>query len=109
MTALHVAALASSCSIVKWLVTAGAAVDVRNAKGATALMFATEEGLCAKVEVLLLSVAEPRLTDKYGSTMVCIAQRKGSWPALRNLQNAVPVPVAQEKEVLVDIEGHERS
>jgi hypothetical protein len=41
---------------------------------------------------LLRSGADPTLRDRDGSTLVSIAQRKGTWAALHTLWNAVPAP-----------------
>ena len=101
-TALHFAAALGPADLVKALLDAGAAVNVKDARGMTPLMLAvgTDRQDASVVALLLAQGADTKVTSLAGETALDWARKFGNTPVLEALQRAdAPGTAAREAVV----------
>jgi regulation of enolase protein 1 (concanavalin A-like superfamily) len=90
-TALHVAAIKGTESVVRALLDAGSEVDARTPKGSTIYMtptmWATYHGHAVMVEMLLDAGADPLAADENGKTLLTMSEEAGQ-PAIESMLRA---------------------
>jgi len=65
------------CDVVKYLLSSGADINLRNKRGQSPLYIASEEGHCHVVKCLLSSCADINLRDEDGQSSLFVASSSG--------------------------------
>ena len=88
LTPMHVAAFEGHADVLRYLVSKGVQVDLRDANGATALMQASAGGQSESVKALLACGADPNAKDGSFSTSLSLAASGGKTEVARILLDA---------------------